>query len=140
MNLGQENKSIRLEKKKIILIFALTNLFLGLLVYVLLDRNTILFKFFNFSASTNFFSFNQLRNYLSDFFYMFFICSICHFYHLIKIQKVYIILLLLSPVLHESLQFFFISLGTFDLFDLIVYFSVTSIYYLLIYKYIEKTY
>jgi hypothetical protein len=127
-----------MRKKKIILIFASTNLFLGLLVYVLLDRNIILFKSFNFPNSINSLYLNQLRNYLSDFFYMLFICSICHFYHLIKIQKAYIFLILLSPILHESLQFFFLSLGTFDLFDLIVFVLVSLIYYFPIYNYIEK--
>ena len=129
-----------MSKKKILLIFATLNLLLGLLVYFILDRNIMLFEHFNFSKSYYPLNYNPLRNYLSDVLYMFFICSICHFYLLIKIPKAYIIFFFLTPVLHEFLQFFFNSMGTFDVIDLIVYFLVSLIYYFLIYKYIEKKY
>ncbi len=125
-----------MRKKAMLLFFALINLFLGVIVYLVFDKDVIflnLFKFSNVNCSSNF-----IRNYFSDFFYMFFICFVSHFYFTLKISKFYIFVFILSPILYEILQFFSPSLGTFDLIDLTLYFFVVLNYYFFIFTKYEK--
>jgi hypothetical protein len=42
--------------------------------------------------------------------------------------------LFLSPFVHEILQYYFIKLGTFDIYDVVLYFCVSLSYYLFIYR------
>jgi hypothetical protein len=121
-----------LNKKGVLIFLAFLNLLVGLLIYLIFDRDIKLLHYFNFSGK--YLNYPILRNHFSDFFYMLFICFLSHFYITIKISKIYISMLLFSPFLHEILQFYFFGLGTFDLYDLILYFIVSLTYYLFIYR------
>ncbi len=99
---------------------------------MLFDSEIIILE--NFNLSNYQFSCNILRNYLSDFFYMLFICLLSHYYVTLKISKIYISILFLSPFVHEILQYYFIKLGTFDIYDVVLYFCVSLSYYLFIYR------
>jgi hypothetical protein len=127
-----------LTKKNIIITFSISSLIIGLFVYILFDKNIILLKYFNFSISSQCIYCQIIRNYLSDIFYMFFICSVCHLYDLYEIPKTYIIIIFLTPFFHEFLQFYFSSLGTFDIIDILFYILISLIYYFFIYSYLEK--
>ena len=124
-----------MNKKGLLLFLAFLNLLMGLLIYIIFDRNIKLLRYFNFSG--NHLNYPILRNHFSDFFYILFICFLSHFYAIIKISKIYILILLFSPFIHEILQFYFFGLGTFDLYDLILYFIVSLTYYLFIYRVYE---
>jgi hypothetical protein len=52
----------------------------------------------------------------------------------IKIPAFYVLLFLFLPVLHEFLQYFEPSLGTFDIFDVILYLVIIILYFFILKK------
>jgi hypothetical protein len=124
-----------MKKKVLLLTLAFSSLFIGISIYFVLDTNIILLGSNN--SKMNKPNWEFVRNYFSDFFYMVFICSISHFYFSIKISKIYIFIILLSPIIHELLQVQHILPGTFDVFDLVLYFSVILTYYLCFFRFYE---
>ena len=125
-----------MSKRVILIFFSCTSLIMGLLTYLVFDRNILLFSYFNLPHQNIEYSF--IRNYFSDFFYVLFVCALSHLYYTLKISNIYILILLFSPILHEFHQFFFLFSGTFDLYDLMLYFLVILAYYFFIFRNIEN--
>ena len=125
-----------MSKQVVLILLAFTSLFFGFLTYLVLDRNILLFSYFKFSQLN--LEFRFFRNYFSDFFYVLFVCLLSHLYFTIKISNIYIVIFLFTPILHELFQFFFLFSGTFDIFDMLIYLLVISLYYSFIFRKYEQ--
>jgi len=131
MNKHNNLTSIK-SKKKVLLVSTLLSLFFGTMVYFLFNEKVLFFEIIGISSVNLNNSF--IESYLSDFFYVLALTFLCHLFFVMKIPKIHIYSILISPITFEIIQFFRPELGTFDYFDLILFVSWFIIYYSFIFS------
>jgi len=116
-----------------ILFFSILSLVLGFLTYFVFNDNILLFKIFNWETQTlnnSFFS-----SFVSDLFYISSLTFFSHYLFRKQIPNIYLVFLVMTPTIFEISQFFYINLGVFDVFDLLLLITYPLIYYFIFIPY-----